>query len=144
MDAPTPSLDAAALRRLSRIMRALQAAGDRAVPMAGLVRLADELPAAVGLTIDFAAASELGHPLVVLQTPRPAELPSTFSQLSRREREVLALLVTGLTNKEIAHQLSISLGTVKDHVHHILAKTGLPGRSAVIAAYLRQEYDGPT
>ena len=43
-------------------------------------------------------------------------------QLSEREYEVLRLLVQGKTNPEIAQQLTISVGTVKIHVEHILAK----------------------
>jgi DNA-binding NarL/FixJ family response regulator len=51
-----------------------------------------------------------------------------------REREVAALVAEGLSNKQIAARLFISLATVKDHVHRILKKTGLPNRAAVAAA----------
>lgn len=43
-------------------------------------------------------------------------------QLSEREYEVLRLLVQGKTNPEIGQELTISMGTVKIHVEHILAK----------------------
>jgi DNA-binding NarL/FixJ family response regulator len=48
------------------------------------------------------------------------ELPS--GRLSQRELEVLQLLTQGLTNREIAQRLYLSVSTVKIHVEHILAK----------------------
>ena len=50
-------------------------------------------------------------------------------QLSEREYEVLRLLVQGKTNPEIAQQLTISVGTVKIHVEHILAKLHVSDRT---------------
>ena len=50
-------------------------------------------------------------------------------QLSEREYEVLRLLVQGKTNPEIAQQLMISVGTVKIHVEHILAKLRVSDRT---------------
>ncbi len=57
-------------------------------------------------------------------------------ELSPREREVLDLVRQGSTNKEIADQLFISVGTVKNHIHHILEKLHLVNRTQ-IAAYAR-------
>lgn len=53
--------------------------------------------------------------------------------LSTRERQVIALVATGRTNREIAHQLSISERTVDRHVSNILLKLNLPTRSAATA-----------
>ena len=50
--------------------------------------------------------------------------------LTRREREVLHLLARGHTNRQIGRELTISVGTVKVHVEHILAKLGVPDRTA--------------
>jgi len=50
-------------------------------------------------------------------------------QLSGRENEVLRLLAQGLTNPEIASSLTISVGTVKNHVEHILAKLNVSDRT---------------
>jgi len=50
-------------------------------------------------------------------------------QLSEREYEVLCLLAQGKTNPEIAQQLTISVGTVKIHVEHILAKLRVSDRT---------------
>jgi DNA-binding NarL/FixJ family response regulator len=49
--------------------------------------------------------------------------------LTVREEEVLRLLAEGLTNREIAHQLQLSLVTVKVHVRHIIAKLGVSDRT---------------
>jgi DNA-binding NarL/FixJ family response regulator len=51
-----------------------------------------------------------------------------ISELSTREREVLQLLSSGLSNKQIGYQLGISLSTVKNHVHSILNKLKLSRR----------------
>jgi DNA-binding NarL/FixJ family response regulator len=59
--------------------------------------------------------------------------------LSRRERELMALLRERLTNKEIAARLNLSEQTVKNHVHHILRKVGAPDRLAIVE---RSELEG--
>ena len=48
--------------------------------------------------------------------------------LSRREQEVLALVVEGLDNRSIAKRLVLSEGTIKTHVHNIMKKTGTASR----------------
>lgn len=60
---------------------------------------------------------------------------SYYSELTRREREVLDLIAEGLSNQEIADRLSIELGTVKNHVHSILDKLNVSNRQDA-AAYL--------
>jgi DNA-binding NarL/FixJ family response regulator len=49
--------------------------------------------------------------------------------LTVREGEVLQLIGHGLSNKEIATELSVSVATVKHHVHHVLHKLRLPRRA---------------
>lgn len=67
---------------------------------------------------------------------RRAAAPVSLESLTRREREVFHQMVSGLTNKEIAHQLGLSETTVKTHVVRILAKLALRDRvQAVIYAY---------
>lgn len=52
--------------------------------------------------------------------------------LSKREEEVLRLVVEGKTNQEIADELVLALGTVKTHVHNILVKCEKKGREELI------------
>jgi LuxR family maltose regulon positive regulatory protein len=68
----------------------------------------------------------------------PAESPpSTLDVLSAREREVLALLADGQSNKLIARALDLSLHTVKRHVANILTKLALDSRTQAAACWHR-------
>ena len=70
--------------------------------------------------------------------PGPQDLPALLLLLSAREREVLALIAFGDSNKLIARKLNIAETTVKIHVQHILRKLQLSSRvqAAVYAAGL--------
>ncbi len=57
--------------------------------------------------------------------------------LTKRERQAAQLIMTGLSDKEIARQLNISLATTKSHVHNLLGKLSLQRRSQV-AKWLRE------
>ena len=61
-------------------------------------------------------------------------------RMTRREREVVALIANGLTNKEIADTLHLSIYTVKSHVHNILEKMALNTR-VQIAIYASSSKD---
>jgi non-specific serine/threonine protein kinase len=63
---------------------------------------------------------------------------SAQSNLTRRESEVAALVARGLTNREIAGQLYLSVRTVEVHVDHILTKLGYRNRTQ-LAAWAREE-----
>jgi DNA-binding NarL/FixJ family response regulator len=57
-------------------------------------------------------------------------------RLTPREREVLVLIACGLSNRDIASWLTVSLETVKTHVKRIFTKLGVRDRAqAVVAAY---------
>ncbi|MBL8956382.1 MAG: LuxR family transcriptional regulator [Myxococcaceae bacterium] len=121
-------LPAKAVRRLvKRVGKKRQS-----VPHGELVRFAREV-AGSRMTVDFEAAREIGLPVVVL---RPA-VPEVLMRLTQREREVARWVAEGLRNDQIAAQLGISLGTVKDHVHHALRKTGMGSRAELAAAIAR-------
>jgi DNA-binding NarL/FixJ family response regulator len=69
------------------------------------------------------------------QKKEPASKPSLSTSLSPREVEILELLVRGDSNQQIASDLSISVSTVKNHVHNIITKLGVSDRvQAAIAA----------
>ncbi|MBV9446430.1 MAG: response regulator transcription factor [Streptosporangiaceae bacterium] len=100
---------------------------------------AEQLIAAVRTV---AAGNALLSPAVTKQVirkftriPRVAP-PKEVDGLTEREREILRLIATGLSNAEIGHELHISEMTVKTHVTHILQKLGLRDRvQAVVLAY---------
>jgi ATP/maltotriose-dependent transcriptional regulator MalT len=54
-------------------------------------------------------------------------------RLTRREREVLALVRVGMSNAEIAAALSLANGTVRRHLQNVYAKLGVGSRTAAIA-----------
>ena len=60
--------------------------------------------------------------------------------LTRRESEVLQLVAAGMSNKEIANELTITEGTVKNHVHNALEKLHLTNRVQAAAYAVRQGY----
>ena len=71
-----------------------------------------------------------GRLLRALSAPRGAVTSANVGeQLTRREREVLALIATGHSNKRIARELEIAEKTVKTHVGHVLAKLGVTDRT---------------
>jgi NarL family two-component system response regulator LiaR len=53
--------------------------------------------------------------------------------MTGREKEILALMVEGLSNNEIAERLFVSQSTVKFHVSNILSKMGVTGRTEAVA-----------
>jgi DNA-binding CsgD family transcriptional regulator len=61
-----------------------------------------------------------------------ASLNEWSKLLSPRERAVALLIAGGLSNKDIARELGLSLGTVKVHVHNILRKLGVKNRNSLI------------
>jgi DNA-binding NarL/FixJ family response regulator len=72
-------------------------------------------------------AVKAGNPALSAPALTPMALPASLG-LTRRETEIFLLLQEGLSNKEIATRLSISLATVKNHVHNIFRKLGLTRR----------------
>jgi len=86
-----------------------------------------------GAPIDVGTPSELVRGFVGEPSPRRAD---TFG-LSPREKEVLALIAQGRTNREIGERLFISQKTVGVHVGNILAKLGVSGRVEAATVAIR-------
>jgi DNA-binding NarL/FixJ family response regulator len=67
----------------------------------------------------------------------------SLSNLTRRESQIVPLIERGLSNKEIARELSIEITTIKNHVHNILEKMQLRRRGEIGARFRRREAGGP-
>lgn len=90
--------------------------------------------AEVGATVIAAATTSAATEPVT-----PADtLASRFPALTRREAEVLALIVAGLGNPEIATRLFVGVTTVKTHINAIFAKLGARTRAEAIARATRK------
>ena len=75
------------------------------------------------------------------QRSQPRHEPA--DDLTERERQVLALLASGRTNKEIGAALGIAENTVKNHLKNILTKLHLDNRVQAAALAIRQGLVGP-
>jgi len=85
--------------------------------------------------LQFVAAGGIFVPPEVLGEAGPDErlLHQTNQALTASQTKVLRLLLTGRRNREIASELNITEGTVKQHVHALYRTLGVTSRAAVIA-----------
>jgi two-component system, NarL family, response regulator LiaR len=95
---------------------------------------------------ELAAAIRRAHGGVSTLAPEAADAlvhamaspADAHAALTRREQEVLELMVEGLTNTEIADRLVVSLSTVKTHVSSIIAKLGASTRTEAATIAVRE------
>ena len=86
-------------------------------------------PGAIGAVVDHVVA-----PRAVTADPA---LVARFAELTRREREVVGAIVSGLDNAEIAAQLFLSPFTVKTHANRAMTKVGARDRAQLVALAVR-------
>ena len=107
---------------------------------------------AIGYLLKDVTADELANAIRAAYTGKPTLAPEAAQvliqatrmpaekigfDLTDREREVLALLVQGLSNNDIADKLVVSRSTVKFHVSSILSKLGAASRTEAVAIALQ-------
>jgi DNA-binding NarL/FixJ family response regulator len=69
----------------------------------------------------------------VNRSARPVDIhPFATASLTVREQQIIQAISNGLSNKEIARQLNIGVGTTKSHVHNVLGKLKLSRRSEIV------------
>lgn len=78
-------------------------------------------------------AAALGRDYIPPEVQRRLEERATFGELTDREREVLPLVVKGLTNKDIAGILKFTEFTAKAHVRSLIAKLGAADRTELVS-----------
>jgi len=100
--------------------------------------LSDRLAALLGNVAGLRLAAPGEAADVMITASEPAERGANDFQLTARERDVLALLAEGRSNKEIARVLGISLHTAKFHVGQLLDKLDATGRTDAVAHAARR------
>jgi predicted ATPase/DNA-binding CsgD family transcriptional regulator len=73
------------------------------------------------------------------KAPSDGTTPAVAPRLTRREQEVAGLVAAGLSNKDIASRLVISLRTAEGHIEHILTKLGFNSRAQIATWVARQQ-----
>jgi NarL family two-component system response regulator LiaR len=151
MDLVMPNMDGAtATRAIRQKYPQVQVLALTSFKEGGLIKTALE-SGAIGYLLkdvsadDLARAIRAAHARRATLSPEVAQsLVETANQppapgldLTEREREVLALMIEGLNNTQIAGRLTVSPSTVKSHVSNILSKLGVASRTEAVTLALR-------
>ena len=94
------------------------------------------------LRVEAARGDDNGTVSVVLAPERPSvppELPAVWP-LTPAERRVLKLLVCGLSNRELAMELHLSVNTIQTHLAHVYEKLGVQNRSQLLTRFFQEAY----
>ncbi|HEX6034522.1 MAG TPA: response regulator transcription factor [Anaerolineales bacterium] len=151
MDMVMPDMNgAAATRAIRKQFPQVQVIALTSFKEGDLVKNALEA-GAIGYLLKDISADELVHAIraanegrATLSTEAAQALVESANQppapgldLTEREREVLALMIEGLNNTQIAGKLSVSPSTIKSHVSNILSKLGVASRTEAVTLALR-------
>ncbi len=151
MDMVMPDMDGvAATRAIRRRFPTVQVIALTSFKEAALVQNALQA-GAIGYLLKDVSADELAQAIRAAHAGRGTLSPEATQalvhaatqpappgdDLTEREREVLALMIDGLNNTEIAEKLVVSPSTVKSHVSHILAKLDVSSRTEAVALAVR-------
>jgi len=151
MDLKMPGMDgAAATRRIREHWPEIQVVALTSFKEEELVEEALQA-GAIGYLLKNVSADELANAIRAAHAGRPTLAPEAAQalihsarkpqapgyDLTERELEVLALMVEGLTNPEIAEKLIVSRSTVKFHVSNVLSKLGASGRTEAVSLALK-------
>lgn len=150
MDLMMPVLDGvAATHQIRALSPAPQVIALTSFPENGLVQNALRAGAVGYLmknvsAVELAAAIRAAHVGRLTLSPEAAQALAQASlapadNLTDRERDVLALMVEGLPNQEIAERLVVSVSTVKFHISNILAKLGVENRVAAVSLAMQRK-----
>ncbi len=108
---------------------------------------------AIGYLLKDVSADELRRAIIAAHSGRATLSPEAAQalvnaanqppvpgqDLTERERAVLALMIEGLNNTQIAGRLVVSPSTIKTHVSHILSKLGVASRTEAVALAMRHK-----
>ena len=151
MDIVMPDMDGAAVTRLIRRQ-------SQSIQVIALTSFMEEIlvqsalqAGAIGYLLKDVSADELAQAIRSAHAGRATlsaeaaqalvnaanQPPAPGLDLTERERAVLALMVEGLNNTQIAGRLVVSPSTIKTHVSNILSKLGVASRSEAVALALR-------
>ena len=151
MDMVMPDMDgAAATRAIRQLFPQVQVIALTSFKEGDLVKHALEA-GAIGYLLKDVSADELAEAIRAAHSGRATlspeaaqalvetsnQRPAPGLDLTEREREVLALMVEGLNNTQIAGRLTVSSSTIKSHVSNILSKLGVASRTEAVALALR-------
>jgi NarL family two-component system response regulator LiaR len=151
MDMVMPDMDGASATRLIRQQHpAIQVLALTSFKEESLVKGALQA-GAIGYLLKDVTADELARAIRAAHAGRTTLSPEAAQalvhaasqppppgfDLTGRELEVLALMVVGLNNTQIAEQLVVSPSTIKSHVSNILSKLGVASRTEAVTLALR-------